>query len=120
MAPPRRRGAATGQSTLSFGGRVTKPSTTPTTLHKAKNEPTKTRSEKAASGTPEPASVEISEPSAPVVTELVVRQQTKSTRKPTQTTEEKQALGLKVKDLRKYWGTKGGSRDSFRGKPSVF
>lgn len=113
---PRRRTAATGQSTLAFGGRVTKPSTTPTTLHKAKNEPAKT---KATSGTPKPASLEVSEPSGPVVTELVVRQQTKPTRKPSQTAEEKRALGLKVKDLRKYWDTKGGSRDSFRGKPEA-
>ncbi|KAJ5760341.1 hypothetical protein N7520_007497 [Penicillium odoratum] len=96
--PPRRRAAANAQSALSFGSsRVTKPTATPTTLHKAKNlDSTATRkTNQSASATPEP--------SKPQLADLVVRQPEP---KKIETAEEKQALQLSLKDLREYWGEK--------------
>ena len=105
--PPRRRAAANAQSRITFGSqsRVTKPSTTPTTLHKGKNlDSTALRkADQSASATPEPEQIVAHEPSKPHITELAVRQPEP---KQTQTAEEKQALKLSLKDLRKYWGEK--------------
>ncbi|KAJ6096424.1 hypothetical protein N7486_007170 [Penicillium sp. IBT 16267x] len=106
--PPRRRAAANAQSVLSFGSqsRVTKPSTTPTTLHKGKNldSTAPRKADQSASATPEPEQVVPPELSKPHITELAVRQSEQP--KQIQTAEEKQALKLSSKDLRKYWEEK--------------
>ncbi|KAJ5539571.1 hypothetical protein N7513_007903 [Penicillium frequentans] len=105
--PPRRRAAANAQSRITFGSqsRVTKPSTTPTTLHKGKNLDSTAlqKADQSASATPEPENVVVPEPSKPLVTELAVRQPEP---KQIQTAEEKQALKVSLKDLRKYWKDK--------------
>lgn len=105
--PPRRRAAANAQSRITFGSqsRVTKPSTTPTTLHKGKNLDSTAlqKADQSASATPEPEHVVVPEPSKPLVTELAVRQPEP---KQIQTAEEKQALKVSLKDLRKYWKDK--------------
>lgn len=108
--PPRRRAAANAQSRITFGSqsRVTKPSTTPTTLHKGKDlDSTALRkADQSVSATPEPEQILTQEQSKPHITELAVRQPEP---KRIQTAEEEQALKLPLKDLRRYW--KGKHRD---------
>ncbi|KAJ5239099.1 hypothetical protein N7468_003718 [Penicillium chermesinum] len=104
--PPRRRGAAPAQSTLSFGSqsRVTKPATGPTSLSKTKNlESSIARSDKSASGTPEPQQILASAPSAPHVAELAVRQQAAAEHQEPLSAEDKKALDLSLKDIQRYW-----------------
>lgn len=118
--PPRRRAAASGaQSTLSFGtqSRVTKPSTTPAALHKAKNldSPVSLASDKSASGTPEPEQVLASEPTKPHVAELVVRQQAATEIKEPLSEEDKRALKLSKQALQKYWREEEQRRKAPRG-----
>ncbi|KAJ5645185.1 hypothetical protein N7507_011196 [Penicillium longicatenatum] len=113
--PPRRRAAANAQSRITFGtqSRVTKPSTTPTTLHKGKDLDSKAprTTDESASATPEPAQVVAPELSKPHITELAVRQpEPKQIRTP----EEEQALKLSLKDLRKYWNEKEPEKDRDR------
>ncbi|KAF3385295.1 DNA polymerase delta subunit 4 [Penicillium rolfsii] len=103
--PPRRRAAAGGQATLSFGNqsRVTKPSSTPTAIHKAKilDSPAEVAS---PSGTPEPQQVLAdAHPSKPHVAELVVREQAAAERKEPLSAEDERALKLSRKDLQSYW-----------------
>jgi DNA polymerase delta subunit 4 len=110
--PPRRRAAANAQSRITFGtqSRVTKPSTTPTTLHKGKDLASKAprTTDQSASATPEPAQVVAPELSKPHITELAVRQpEPKQIRTP----EEEQALKVSLKDLRKYWNEKEPEKD---------
>ncbi|KAJ6024114.1 hypothetical protein N7540_004911 [Penicillium herquei] len=108
--PPRRRAAA--QATLAFGAqsRITKPSKSATTINKGKDidSPLTQKSEKSISNTPEPQQVLATETSVPAVTELVVRQQTTTNRKPSPTSEEKQAMKITLKDLNKWWSQKEG------------
>lgn len=94
--PPRRRTAASGQSTLSFGtqSRVTKPSTAP---RLGKN------LDKSASGTPEPQDVIVSQPPKPHVADLVVRQQVKPAAQESLSEEDKRALKMSKQDLNRYW-----------------
>ncbi|KAJ5983020.1 hypothetical protein N7481_005119 [Penicillium waksmanii] len=94
--PPRRRTAASGQSTLSFGtqSRVTKPSTAP---RLGKN------LDKPASGTPEPQDVIVSQPPNPHAAELVVRQQVKPATQEPLLEEDKRALKMSKQDLNRYW-----------------
>lgn len=119
--PPRRRTAAPGgQSTLSFGNqsRVTKPSTTPSTLHKTKNldAPASVPSDKSASVTPEPQQVLSSEPSKPHIAELVVRQQAAAETKEPLSEEDQRALKLSTQDLQRYWEKEEQSRKAPRGE----
>jgi DNA polymerase delta subunit 4 len=111
--PPRRRTANPGsQPTLSFGSqaRVTKPVTAP----KAKTLNSLPRSDKSASGTPEPQLATHTEPSKPDVTELVVRQPAEL---PTpQSEEDKQALKLTKEDIWRYWRAQEQIRLAPRGK----
>ncbi|KAJ5714677.1 uncharacterized protein N7483_011858 [Penicillium malachiteum] len=108
--PPRRRAPA--QSTLAFGAqsRITKPSKSATTIDKGKDidSPLTQKTEESISNTPEPQHVVATEHSAPAVAELVMRQQTTTDRRPSQTPEEKQALRLTLKDLNKWWNQKEG------------
>ncbi|KAJ5718429.1 hypothetical protein N7488_004075 [Penicillium malachiteum] len=108
--PPRRRAPA--QSTLAFGAqsRITKPSRGTTTIDKAKDidSPVTQKFEKSISNTPESQHLLATEHSAPAVTELVVRQQTTTDRKPSQTPEEEQALKITSRDLNKWWNQKEG------------
>lgn len=115
--PPRRRTAAAAQSTLSFGNqsRVTKPSTTPATLHKAKNLDSPLPTDKSASGTPEPQEVLASESTKPHVAELVVRQQATKEHEQPLSAEDKRALKLNRQDLQKYWNKEERSRKAPRG-----
>lgn len=120
MPPRRRAAAASGQPTLSFGtkSRVTKPSTTPSTLHKAKNldTPASVPSEKSTSGTPEPQQVLASEPSKPHVAELVVRQQAAEEIKEPLSAEDERALKLSKQDIQRYWKKEEQSRKAPRGE----
>ncbi|KAJ5159498.1 uncharacterized protein N7482_006502 [Penicillium canariense] len=114
--PPRRRAAAPrAQSTLSFGtqSRVTKPSSTPTAIHKAKGLDA-SPADKSASGTPEPQQVLADAPSKPHVAELVVRQQAAAELQEPQSAEDKQALKLSKRDLQTYWKKEEQSRKAPR------
>jgi DNA polymerase delta subunit 4 len=118
--PPRRRAAAApkAQPTLSFGNRsrVTKPSSTPTAINKAKNldSPIEVAS---SSGTPEPQQVLAdAHPSKPHVAELVVRQQAAAELKEPVSAEDERALKLSRKDLQTYWRKEEQKRKSPRGE----
>ncbi|KAJ5674456.1 uncharacterized protein N7477_004390 [Penicillium maclennaniae] len=114
--PPRRHAAAAAQSTLSFGNqsRVTKPSTTPATLHKGKTLDSPLPTDKSASGTPEPQQVLASEPSKPHIAEVVVRQQATKEHEEPLSAEDKRALKLTKQDLQKYWNKEERSRKAPR------
>ncbi|CEJ58052.1 hypothetical protein PMG11_06723 [Penicillium brasilianum] len=103
--PPRRRAAAHGaQATLSFGNqsRVTKPSSTPTAIHKAKSLDSPV--DVSPSGTPEPQQVLAdAHPSKPHVAELAVRQQAAAELKEPLSADDERALKLTRKDLQSYW-----------------
>lgn len=118
MPPRRRAAAASGQPTLSFGNksRVTKPATTPSTVHKAKNldAPASLLSEKSASGTPEPQHVLASEPSKPHVAELVVREQATAEINEPLSAEDQRALKLSKQDIQRYWKQEEKSRKTPR------
>lgn len=117
--PPRRRVAGPGaQSTLSFGNqsRVTKPSTTPATLHKAKNLDSPLPTDKSASGAPEPQQVLAPEPTKPHVAELVVQQQAAKELEEPRSAEDKRALKVSRQDLQKYWNKEERSRKAPRGE----
>lgn len=116
--PPRRRTAASnGQATLSFGNqsRVTKPSTAPSTHHKAKKLelPASISSDNSVPGTPEP---QTSDASKPHVAELVVRQQAAAEVKEPLSEEDQRALKLSKQDLQKYWKKEEQSRKAPRGE----
>lgn len=122
--PPRRRTAASNaQATLSFGNqsRVTKPSTAPSTLHKAKNleAPASIPSDNSVSGTPEPQQIIASEPSKPHVAELAVRQQAAAELKEPLSEEDQRALKLSKQDLQRYWEKEEQSRKTPRGELSL-
>lgn len=116
--PPRRRAAAPGaQSTLSFGNqsRVTKPSSTPTAIHKAKTLDSPVQV--SPSGTPEPQSVLAdAHPSKPHVAELAVRQQAATQLKEPLSAEDERALKLSKKDLQSYWRKEEQKRKAPRGE----
>lgn len=116
--PPRRRAAAGAQSTLSFGNqsRVTKPSTTPATVHKAKNLDSPLPTDQSASGTPEPQQVLASEPTKPHIAELVVRQQAAKEHDEPRSAEDERALKLSTQDLQTYWNKEEWSRKTPRGE----
>lgn len=121
--PPRRRTAASnGQGTLSFGNqsRVTKPSTAPSTHHKAKNLETRASipSDNSVSGTPEPQQIIASDPSRPHVAELAVRQQAAAEVKKPLSEEDQRALKLSKQDLQRYWKKEEQSRKAPRGELS--
>ncbi|EPS32951.1 hypothetical protein PDE_07912 [Penicillium oxalicum 114-2] len=106
--PPRRRAAAGAhrgaQSTLSFGhqSRVTKPSSTPTSLQKAKNLDAATSASPLS--TPEPQEVLAeAHPSQPHVAELAVRQQAVAELQEPLSAEDEKALQLSKHDLIAYW-----------------
>ncbi|KAJ5506846.1 DNA polymerase delta subunit 4 [Penicillium expansum] len=102
---PRRAANKPGsQSTLSFGGRVTKPVTAPS--HKAKAlDSTPAPSDKSASITPEPQQLSVTpnEHSKPHVAELAVRQQAIVEHQAPRSEEDKRALKLSKQDIWRYW-----------------
>ncbi|KGO76345.1 DNA polymerase delta, subunit 4 [Penicillium italicum] len=101
---PRRAANKPGsQSTLSFGGRVTKPVTVPS--HKAKALESTPLSDKSASATPEPQQLSVipDEPSKPHVAELAVRQQASIEHQAPRSEEDKRALKLNKQDIWRYW-----------------
>ena len=116
--PPRRRAAAPrAQPTLSFGNqsRVTKPSSTPTAIHKAKNLDSPLQG--SPSGTPEPQTVLAdAHPSKPHVAELAVRQQAAAELKEPLSAEDERALKLGRKDLQSYWKKEEQKRKAPRGE----
>lgn len=115
VMPPRRRAAA--QATLSFGNqsRVTKPASTPTTMHKAKT--LDSPASVSPSGTPEPQQVLAeAHPSKPHVAELAVRQQAATERKEPRSAEDEQALKVSKKDLVSYWRKEEQKRMTLRGE----
>lgn len=115
--PPRRRAAA--QATLSFGNqsRVTKPASTPTAIHKAKN--LDSPASVSPSGTPEPQQILAeAHPSKPHVAELAVRQQAAAERKEPRSAEDEQALKVSKKDLVSYWRKEEQKRKTPRGELS--
>ncbi|KAJ5200704.1 hypothetical protein N7491_008490 [Penicillium cf. griseofulvum] len=97
-----RRAANRSQSTLSFGGRVTKPGTAPS--HKAKALES-TPSLPDTSATPEPQQLPVTpkEPSKPHVAELAVRQQAAVEHQAPPSEEDKRALKLNKQDIWRYW-----------------
>ncbi|KAJ5690761.1 hypothetical protein N7462_005153 [Penicillium macrosclerotiorum] len=117
---PRRRAAGASQSTLSFGtqSRITKPTSTPTTLHKAKkaDSPAVVPSDQSEWGTPEPQQLLAdAEPSKPHVAELVVRQQAAVARQEVPSSaEEQRALRMSQKDIQSYWEQQEKSRKAPR------
>ncbi|KAJ5488571.1 hypothetical protein N7539_003461 [Penicillium diatomitis] len=115
--PPRRRTAAPrgAQSTLSFGNqsRVTKPSSTPASLHKGKS--LDAVQSVSPVSTPEPQEVLAeAHPSKRHVAELAVRQQAAAELKEPRSVEDEAALKLGKKDLVSYWRTEEQKRKAPR------
>ncbi|EKV15806.1 DNA polymerase delta subunit 4, putative [Penicillium digitatum PHI26] len=101
---PRHVANKTGQSTLSFGGRVTKPVTTPS--HKAKAlDLTPVLPDKSVSVPPEPQQLSVTpnEPSKPHVAELAVRRQASIEHQAPRSEEDKRALKVNKQDIWRYW-----------------
>ncbi|KXG52813.1 DNA polymerase delta, subunit 4 [Penicillium griseofulvum] len=106
-----RRAANRSQSTLSFGGRVTKPVTAPS--HKAKAlESTPSLPDTSPATPPEPQQLPVTpnEPSKPHVAELAVRQQAAVEHQAPLSEEDKRALKLNKQDIWRYWQAQEKSR----------